>query len=140
MRCQGEILNRSLSEVRTTPDGRALLLFLTDTVPPYDTIILICHDVLSFHMHRTAGDEAPFFLGEVAWRPLEGDGAAARLSALGYPFSDEQGKLLEPGWGQVVHLHFEGSVCGDVLCRTCSVQQEESETGLVGPPGGRRRA
>jgi len=124
MNYQGEIFNRSLSEVRTASNGDALSLFLTDTVPPYGTIILTCHDILIFNFQRTAGDESPFFLGEIKWQPITLEGITGKLSRFGYSFFDERGELLEPKWGQVVHVHFEGSVRGDALCRACSIQDE----------------
>jgi hypothetical protein len=131
MNDQGELFNRSLSELRTTPNGGALQLFLTDTVPPYGTIVLTCHDVLIFNIQRTAGDESPFFLGEIRWQPVAREGVADKMSRLGYSFFDERGRLLEPGWGQVVHVHFEGSVCGDALCRGCSIQEESHSVGTA---------
>lgn len=122
---RGEIRNRSLSEVRFSPDGGAVQLFLTDSVAPYGTVVLTCENLLAFHLHRTADDVVPYFLGEVRWQPLAGASQSQALVRLGYSFFNERGSLLEPDWGQVVHLHFEGSLCGDIICRGCSAHEEE---------------
>ncbi len=121
---RGEILNRSLSEVRFSPDGGAVQLFLTDSVPPYGTIILTCVNLLAFHLHRTADDAAPYFLGEVTWQPLTSANQGQALARLNYSFFDEGGGVLQPDW-QAMYIHFEGSVCGDIICRGCSVREEE---------------
>jgi hypothetical protein len=122
---RGEILNHSLSELRFSPDGGSVQLFLTDSVPPYGTVVLTCDNLLAVHLHRTADDAVPYFLDEVRWQPLAGANQSQALGRLGYSFLNERGDILEPGWGQVVSLHFEGSLCGDIICRGCSVQEEE---------------
>ena len=125
---RGEILNRSLSEVRFSPEGGSVQLFLTDSIPPHGTIVMTCENLLAFHFHRTADDAIPYFLGEVRWQPLAAAAQSQALARLGYSFFNERGGLLEPGWGQAVHLHFEGSVCGDIVCQGCSVHEEEPST------------
>jgi hypothetical protein len=125
MNLRGEVLNRSLSEVRFGADGGSVQLFLTDTVPPYATVVLVCENLLAFHVHRTAGDGAPYFLGEVRWQPLAGEKQAQALARLGYSFCNERGGILEPEWEQAIHLHFEGSLCGDIICQNCSLREEE---------------
>lgn len=131
---RGEMLNCSLSELRFSPDGGSVQLFLTDSVPPYGTVVLTCDNLLALHLHRTADDAVPYFLGEVRWQPLAGASQSQVLGRLGYSFVNERGDLLEPGWGQVVSLHFEGSLCGDIICRGCSVHEEESSR-LSSPVG-----
>lgn len=123
----GAILNRSLAEIRFTPDGRSVQLFLTDSIPPYGTIVLTCENLLVFHLHRTADDAAPYFLGEIKGQPLSGPSQSHILSRLGYSFLNERGDMLTPGWPNSVHLHLEGSLCGDIVCHRCSVREE-------GPP------
>jgi hypothetical protein len=125
MTAKGEVLNRSLSEVRFSPDGACVQLYLTDSVPPYGTVVLTCSNVLAFHMHRTADDSIPFFLGEVTWQPLAAARQEQTLSRLNYPFQNESGELLLPPWSEAVHVHFEGSVCGDIVCSACSISQEQ---------------
>jgi hypothetical protein len=124
MTARGELLNRSLSEVRFSPDGGSVQLYLTDTVPPYGTAVLTCSNLLAFHLHRTADDPAPFFLGEVTWQPLTSARQEQTLGRLGYSFLNEGGTILLPVWSEAVHVHFEGSVCGDIICSRCSVGEE----------------
>ena len=42
-----ERIDRSLSEVRFSPDGGSVQLYLTDSVPPYGTVVLTCDNLLS---------------------------------------------------------------------------------------------
>src|ERR1700722_5308810 len=113
---RGEILNRSLSEIRLSPDGSSVRLLLTDSLPPYGTVVLACDNLLAFHLNRTADDELPYFIGELKWQPVSTTGQSQVLSRLGYSFLDESGAALQPDWGRAIHLHFEGSVCGDIVC------------------------
>jgi hypothetical protein len=122
---RGEILDHSLSGLDFSPDGASVRLFLTDSVPPHATVVLSCEDLLTFRLDRTADDAIPYFLGEVRWQPLAASARPQALAQLGYSFLDERGRPLEPTWDQAVHLHFEGSVCGDIICRDCSVHEEE---------------
>ena len=120
---QGAMLNRSLSEVRFGPDCGSVQLYLTDSAPPHGTVVLTCANVLAFHFHRTSADAAPYFLGELTWLPLKSANQTPALARLGYSFLDESGGVLQPNW-QATHIHFEGSVCGDIVCRGCSFQEE----------------
>ena len=122
---RGEFLNQSLSEIRLSSDGASVQLFLTDSVSPHRTAILACDNVLAFHVHRTADDAIPYFIGEVKWQPVACAGQAQLLGRLGYSFLDEGGDALLPSRGQVILLHFEGSICGDVVCNSCSVSSEQ---------------
>lgn len=126
MNDRGTLNNRSLSELRFSSDGGSVELFLTDSVPPYGTVVLTCQNVLAFHLHRTAEDAAPYFLAEIGWHPSTAARPAQALAKLGYSFFNEQGNILEPGWNQMMEVHFEGSVCGDILCRGCLLHEEES--------------
>jgi hypothetical protein len=122
---RGEILNRSLSEIRLSPDGASMQLFLTDAIPPHGTAVLTCENVPAFHLHRTDDDETPYFIGEVKWQSLTDAGQAQELGRLGYSFFNGSGVLL-PDLAQVISLHFEGSVCGDIICGDCSLRDEPS--------------
>jgi hypothetical protein len=116
-----EITNCSLSAIAVSGDGAIVRFIITDTAMPHDIIHIECEDVVVFQIHRTPGDELPYFLGEAVWTHLSEAETASKLSDIGYSFSGDDGQPLQPASGKLYYLRFDGGITGEILCNVIKV-------------------
>lgn len=124
----GLIENINLSGIEFNSKGDSVTLHLVGMIPPYQNSRFECHNIYSFNLHRSPGEQIPHYVGELSWRELDDAEKHVALEEVEYPFFDQEGKILELK-GKIFLIHVEGGVCGDILTEKVVVTETKSSEG-----------
>jgi hypothetical protein len=118
------LVDYSLSEIKVDACGAGIRFLLVSSLSPHKQIDVVCTDVLVFKWHRIAGDEAPYYIGELIWKAVSRGEAEQLLTSANYSFHDSDGSLFLQGDGGLYWLHCEGAICCDVLCKAVVLEEQ----------------
>ncbi len=97
--------------------GRSLQIKLRSSIPPYESTMLSVRNAFSIRMSHAPGDEYPYFVPEIRWRPIPKKNNAEVLHHAQYNFLDQQQNLLIVN-RELLLLELEGAICGQVIAET----------------------
>jgi hypothetical protein len=101
-------------ELSFSDGGRSLRLDLRSSIPPYESTALKLQNAFSIRLSQSPGDEYPYFVPEVRWRPIPQNERADVLREMNYDFFDEQNKPLIAD-RELVVFEMEGALCGRIV-------------------------
>src|SRR5947208_2455610 len=110
----GRIENVNLTSIQFSDGGESVTLHLVGMVPPYKKSRLQCHNIYSLVWHRSLDLEAPYYVGELAWRQLADEEKHAALDKVRYSILDKNGNVLVPR-NTMTAIHIDGAVCAEIL-------------------------
>ncbi len=111
---QGRLDCVNVVELSFSDGGRSLRIDLRGSSPPYELTSVKLQNAFIIHLSQSPGDEFPYFVPEVRWRPISQCEKADVLRAANYDFFDEQKKPLIADCELIV-LEMEGALCGEII-------------------------
>lgn len=137
-----KLFDKDLVSAEFSANFSSVVLTMTD---PLSEMTLTCSGIVLLHWHRFPDESAPF-IPELYWERVEGQALRKLLVRLRFSFYDDLGSAMlgqpalppeEAVWCRfdhpLVHLHLEGDVCADIVCKRLEVRElrmEDSDEAL----------
>ena len=98
-------------------------LDLVDTPPGCPcTKMIKCVDVLFIQLSREPGDDLAYAIVDMYWETVRGLERRSVWTQLDYTFNPVTMANFMEDDEPIVHLYFEGDLCGDIVCKRLEFQ------------------